>query len=285
MVFSVRFSSFSFTYKSAERPALQIEELELAAGEFCCIVGQTRAGKSTFCRALCGIIPHFYHGDLQGSVEILGVDTRAQRIHELAGIVGYVMDDPYAQLTRAAGTVYDELAFGLQNIGMPASEIHQRVDEAMQQMEISHLAERLPALLSTGEQQCVAMAAVFIRQPELLVMDEACGQLDPLGAASVYEIARRYRDEGKTVLMVEPRLDAVLKYADKLLILHEGRLVAHGTPRDVLREGHLERLNLGLPSYPRLAKELAARRLVEDTIPIQLEEACRTVQEALNGAG
>jgi len=285
MVFPIRFSSFSFTYKSAERPALQIDELEIAAGEFCCIAGQNRAGKSTFCRVLSGIIPHFYHGELQGSAEILGVQTRAQRIHELAGIVGYVMDDPYAQLTRAACTVYDELAFGLQNIGMPAGDIHQRVYEVMQQMEISHLAERWPALLSSGEQQRVAMAAVFARQPDILVMDEASGQLDPLGAASVYEIARRYKDEGKTVLLVEPRLDSVLKYADKLIVLHEGRLVANGTPKDVLREGHLERLNLGLPSYPRLAKELAARSLVEDSIPIQLEEACRTVQEALHGAG
>ena len=279
----ITFSGFSYTYPRAGHPALQIDELEIAAGEFCCVVGPGGAGKSTFCRVLSGLIPHFFHGEISGSAQVFGEETQTRSIYELAGMVGYVMDDPFDQLTRATYTVYDEIAFGLQNIGMPAAEIRQRVDEVMQELEISELADRVPTQLSGGQQQRVAIASIFARRPDILVMDEATGQLDPLGAASIYQLARHFKDIGKTVIMVEPKLDPVLKYADRILVLDAGRLVAHGTPREILRSGHFERLSLGLPSYPSLAKDLVAHGLVKETVPIHLEEACQVVKEALHG--
>jgi energy-coupling factor transport system ATP-binding protein len=284
MAHPVIFSKFSYTYPGTEHPALQIEELEIDAGEFCCLVGPSGAGKSTFCRVLSGLIPHFFHGEMNGSSLVFGEETRTKSIYELAGIVGYVMDDPFDQLTRSTDTVFDEIAFGLQNIGMPADEILQRVGEVMKELEISDLAERVPTQLSGGQQQRVAIASIFARRPDVFVMDEATGQLDPLGAASIYELAKHFKELGKTVIMVEPRLDPVLKYVDRILVLEAGKLVANGTPREILMQGNFERLCLGLPSYSKLAKELAKRGWAQEQAPILLEEARKMVTEALHGS-
>lgn len=280
----VIFSGFSFVYKGATHPALQIEHLEIAAGEFCCLIGANGAGKTTFCRALCGLIPHFYPGELRGSLRIGGEETSTKAIHELVMTVGYVMDDPFEQLTRATETVYEEIAFGLQNAGLPPAEIHKRVDETIAEMEIKELAKREPTRLSNGEQQRTVLAAILAQRPDVLVMDEATSQLDPAGAAAIYQIASRLKAKGKTVILVEPRLDSALEFADKLLLLEDGCLIASGSPAEILMEGHLEKMNLGVPSYALLAKELAARGAVRDQTPIHLEQARQMIEEALHGA-
>jgi energy-coupling factor transporter ATP-binding protein EcfA2 len=258
-------------------------ELEIAAGECCCVIGANDAGKSTFCRVLCGLIPHFYQGEFRGSVRVGVEETSTLPIYKMVSAVGYVMDDPYEQLTRVTETVYAEIAFGLQNIGLPEAEILQRVDEVVIELRIKDLVERAPTRLSNGEQQRVVIAAILAQYPDILVLDEAASQLDPQGAKAVYQIARRFKEKGKTVILVEPRLDPILPIVDKFILLDKGRVVATGTPAEIIRDGHLERLKLGLPSYPWLAKELVARRLVKEYTPIHLEEAQRMVQEAMNG--
>jgi energy-coupling factor transport system ATP-binding protein len=283
MAHPITFSKFSYSYPGARHPALQIEALEIKAGELCCLVGANGAGKSTFCRVLSGLVPHFFHGEIIGSSQVFGEETRVKSIHVLAGIVGYVMDDPFDQLTRSTYSVFDEIAFGLQNIGMPVEEIRQRVGEVMQELEISEMAERLPTQLSAGQQQRVAIAAIIARQPDILVMDEATGQLDRSGAASIYRLVKHFKDSGKTVILIEPKLDPVLEFTDRILVLEAGRLIADGAPREILTQGHFERLHLGLPSYPRLARALSKRGLTQDQAPIHLEEARQMVLEALHG--
>ena len=283
MLAAVQFSQFRYSYPGSQRPELEIEDLEIKAGEFCCLVGASGAGKSTLCRVLCGLIPHFYHGDISGSSLVFGDETRQKSIAELAGCVGYVMDDPFDQLTRATGSVFAEVAFGLQNTGMPVDVIRQRVAEALVEMEISELAERAPAQLSTGQQQRVVLAAVFARQPDILVMDEATSQLDPQGAAAVYKLAKTFKEHGKTVIVVEPKLDRVLEHADRMLVLERGRLVASGSPREVLAQGTLERLHLELPSYASLANELRGQGWTQAQAPVRLDEARQMVLEALDG--
>jgi energy-coupling factor transporter ATP-binding protein EcfA2 len=283
MASSISFSNYRYIYPGAERPALDIEALNISAGEFCCLVGPNAAGKSTLCRVLSGLIPHFFRGEIEGSVHVLGEDAQAKSVHELAGVVGYIMDDPFDQLTRATYSVYDEIAFGLQNVGMPVDEIRLRVSQVLEELQITDLADRLPTQLSGGQQQRVAIASIFARRPEILVMDEATSQLDPMGCAAIYTLVKHLKDTGKTVLMVESKLDHILKYADRILVMEAGQVVASGSPRQVLAEGHFERLNLGLPSYPALAKELSARGLVGDVLPIHLDEACQMIQEVLGG--
>lgn len=285
MEVAIAIHGLAYTYPGLDRPAITIEHLEVRRGEFCCLLGLSGAGKSTLCRTITGLIPHFYHGQRAGSVQIYGQETALTTISDLAGVVGYVMDDPFDQLTRATYTVYDEIAFGLQNIGMPVAEIRRNVEQVLEELGIAGLAERVPTTLSGGEQQRVAIASIFARRPDILVMDEATSQLDPQGTEAIFQLVRHFRDLGKTILMVEPKLDKILRHADRLICLHEGRILADGPPQEVLNAGAFEQLGLGLPSYPALARGLQAEGLLSrKRLPVSLEEAQAMVAEVLHGA-
>jgi energy-coupling factor transporter ATP-binding protein EcfA2 len=279
----VEIRGFKYCYPGVDRPALTLEELSIERGEFCCLVGVNGAGKSTLCRVLSGLIPHFYRGEMSGSVQIFGQETCLSSIDQLAGKVGYVMDDPFDQLTRATYSVYNEIAFGLQNVGMPVDQIRSRVRQVLEELDIAALAERLPTTLSGGEQQRVAIASIFARDPEVLVMDEATSQLDPQGTESIFQLVKHFKEMGKTVVMVEPKLDKMLQHADRILFIHEGQVVASGSLQVVLESGIFEQVGLGLPSYPALAKELMADSLYDGNLPVNITQATNMVQEVLNG--
>ncbi len=279
---AVEIRDLRYTYPGSEQPALAVEHLAVRPGEFVCLVGANAAGKSTLCRAVAGLIPHFYNGQLEGSVQVYGQETAGSTISDLAGRVGYVMDDPFDQLTRATYTVYAEIAFGLQNIGMPVDEIHRSVAQVLEELGIAALAQRVPTTLSGGEQQRVAIASIFARRPDILVMDEATSQLDPQGTEAIFQLVRHFQSLGKTILMVEPKLDKILQHADRLVFLHEGRILADGPVREVLNAGVFEQTGLGLPSYPALARGLQSAGLYAGPLPVHLEEAKAVVVEALH---
>jgi energy-coupling factor transporter ATP-binding protein EcfA2 len=283
MASPVEITALKYCYPGFEKPALTIAKLTIEPGEFCCLVGLNGAGKSTLCRVMAGLAPHFYHGELEGSVKIFGQETLESNISELAGKVGFVMDDPFDQLTRATYSVYDEIAFGLQNVGMPVELIRQRVAQVLEELNIAGLAERVPTTLSGGEQQRVAIASIFARDPQVLVMDEATSQLDPQGCESIFQLVRHFKDLGKTIIMVESKLDKVLQHADRLLFIHEGQIIMDDTPQQVLNVGIFERIGLGLPSYAALAKQLEADGLYRGELPVKIEEAAAMLQEVLHG--
>ncbi len=283
MEIAVEIQGLSYIYPGVEQPALAIEHLVVRPGEFVCLIGVNGAGKSTLCRAIAGLIPHFYHGSLSGSVQVYGQETAVSTISELAGNVGYVMDDPFDQLTRATYTVYDEISFGLQNIGMPVDEIRRNVEQVLDELGITALSGRVPTTLSGGEQQRVAIASIFARRPDILVMDEATSQLDPQGTESIFQLVRHFQTLGKTILMVEPKLDKILQHADRLVFLHEGGIIADGPVQEVLNAGVFEQTGLGLPSYPALARGLQSAGLYEGRLPVRLEEAKSMVTEVLHG--
>ncbi len=280
---AVEIREMAYTYPGSEQPALAIEHLLVRPGEFVCLVGANAAGKSTLCRIVAGLIPHFYHGNLSGSVQVYGQETALSTISDLAGRVGYVMDDPFDQLTRATYTVYDEIAFGLQNVGMPVEEIHRNVEQVLDELGIAALAQRVPTTLSGGEQQRVAIASIFARRPDILVLDEATSQLDPQGTEAIFQLVRHFQTLGKTILMVEPKLDKILQHADRLVVLQAGRILADGTVQEVLNAGAFEQAGLGLPSYPALARGLQAAGLYEGRLPVRLDEAKSMVAEVLRG--
>jgi energy-coupling factor transport system ATP-binding protein len=280
----IEINAFKYCYPGFEKPALSLDNLTVQAGEFCCLVGLNGAGKSTLCRILAGLIPHYYHGEMTGSVKILGQPTIESNISDLAGKVGFVMDDPFDQLTRATYSVFDEIAFGLLNVGMPVDLTRQRVKQVLEELNITALTERVPTTLSGGEQQRVAIASVFARDPQVLVMDEATSQLDPQGCEAIFQLVSHFKSLGKTIVMVESKLDKILQHADRILVLHEGRMINDGSPQQVLTEGVLEQIGLGLPSYPALAKELQAQGLYRGGLPVKIEQAAAMLGEVLHGS-
>jgi len=283
MVAAVSITDLVYTYPGHDKPDLNVDDLTIEGGEFCCIVGPNGAGKTTLCRVLAGLIPHFYQGQMAGSVKIHGQETTDTTISDLAGTVGLVMDDPFDQLTSATYSVRQEIAFGLQNIGMPAPEILETVEQVLEELDIVALADRIPTTLSGGEQQRVAIASTFARRPQVLVLDEATSQLDPQGCKDIFRLVEHFKAAGKTVIMVELNIDSILQHADRLIVIHNGQIVANGSLRHVLDQDILELIGVGLPSYPALAKSLRTKGLYRGALPASLQEAADMVDEVIHG--
>ena len=236
-----RVEHLSYAYPDAY-PALRDVSLELEPGEVVALLGPSGGGKSTLLRALAGLVPHFHGGRFSGRVEVGGLDTRRTRPGDLAGTVATLFQDPEDQVvfTRVAA----EVAFGLENLGVPPEEIAPRALEALAAVGAAHLAERPVAELSGGELQRVCLAAVLALEPRLLLLDEPTSQLDPDGAAAAIELARV---SGAAVVVSEQRPERVLDACDRVLFLRDGRLGCDLPDAWLPRE---ERLPDAAPSGP-----------------------------------
>ncbi len=226
---AVVFEQVSVTYDGASSPTLREVDLQVDEGELCLVVGRTGSGKSTLLGAVDGLVPHFTGGTLAGRVSVLGRDTRTHRPRDLADVVGVVGQDP--QLGFVTDTVEEELAYGMEQLALPASVMRQRVEETVDLLGLADLRRRPLRELSGGQQQRVAIGSVLTSHPRVLVLDEPTSALDPTGAEEVLAaITRLVHDLGVTVLVAEHRLERVLQYADRLVhLLPDGR-VEHGDP-------------------------------------------------------
>jgi energy-coupling factor transporter ATP-binding protein EcfA2 len=220
-----------FAYRGHSALALDGIDLTVSSGELVVILGPSGAGKSTLCLCLNGLIPHVVRGELEGTVRVFGEDTTEHKVSELAGQVGLVFQDFEAQLFSTS--VELEVAFGPENLAVPGEEIRTRVDEALRTVGLAGLERREPATLSGGQKQRLAIASVLALKPKVLVMDEPTTDLDPAGKESVFEVARRLRGQGATLVIVEHDTEEAAK-ADRVLVLVAGRIIAEGPPEDVL---------------------------------------------------
>ncbi|MEA2651144.1 MAG: energy-coupling factor transport system ATP-binding protein [Chloroflexota bacterium] len=217
----VEVDDLTFRYRRATEPAIRDLALQIERGEVLLVAGPSGCGKSTLIRALNGLIPHSYRGELTGTVRIDGRSTRELRLRDLARLVGTVLQDPRKQLV--ASTVRGELAFGPENLGVPPAEINETLDAVITRAEIGHLAGRTTDQLSGGESQQVAIAGTLMLLPRLVVLDEPLANLDPLAAQRLLRLVRSLADEGTAVVIVEHRVeDALLAAPDRVLYLNEG---------------------------------------------------------------
>ncbi len=266
----------TYRYPSTERDVLRGIDLSIGEGELVGVVGANGAGKSTLCYALSGYVPHFFGGTLTGQVTVAGHDVPRSSVGELASDVGLVFHNPFNQISGARFTVLEEVAFGLENMGVPAGEMRARAEAALAATGLSDLAERSPFALSGGEQQRLAIAAVIAMQPRVLVFDEPTSQLDPAGTRAVFEVLRGLsRERRATIVIVEHKLGWLAASVDRLLALHEGRLVADGAPREVLARALGEPWGVGATEYTRAAQVLLERGLIPPPalLPATLEQA------------
>ena len=215
--------NLSFKYRT--RPELAIENIsfELKQGELLLIAGSSGCGKTTLARSINGLIPRSYRGERSGKVLLYGKEVADLKIAEMAQVVGTLLQDPERQIV--ASNVYNEIAFGPENLGLPHQEIEARVEQALKRLKIEYLRERETFNLSGGEKQKVALAGLLSMNPSILLLDEPLASLDPASAHEALEIFRSLADEGKTIVLVEHRVeDAIETKPDRLLYMENGRV-------------------------------------------------------------
>ncbi|WP_146057023.1 ABC transporter ATP-binding protein, partial [Streptomyces sp. SM14] len=230
----IRFDQVTVTYADAPEPAVRELDFELPEGELTLLVGPSGAGKSTLLGAVCGLVPHFTGGTLDGRVTVAGRDTRTHRPRELADVVGTVGQDPRAHFVT--DNVEDELAYGMESLGLPPATMRQRVEETLDLLGLAELRDRPLTALSGGQQQRVAIGSVLTTHPRVLVLDEPTSALDPAAAEEVLAVLQRLvHDLGTTVLLAEHRLERVVQYADRVLLLPgPGAPAELGDPAEIM---------------------------------------------------
>ncbi|MFC5906297.1 ABC transporter ATP-binding protein [Streptacidiphilus monticola] len=217
----ITFEDVTVTYADAERPALAGVDLHIPEGELVLLVGPSGSGKSTLLGAVNGLVPHFTGGELRGRVTVAGRDTRTHRPRDLADVVGSVGQDPLAHFVT--DTVEDELAYGMESLGLPGDVMRRRVEETLDLLGLADLRDRPLSTLSGGQQQRVAIGSVLTVHPRVLVLDEPTSALDPGAAEEVLAVLQRLvHDLGTTVLLAEHRLERVVQYADQVVLLDGG---------------------------------------------------------------
>jgi energy-coupling factor transport system ATP-binding protein len=231
---AIEIESLSFRYRAASSDALRDISLTIGDGEFVVVMGPNEAGKSTLCLTLNGLIPHLVRGTLSGRVTTLGLDTQENTVKELFPLIGLVLQDFESQLFSTA--VELEVAFAPENLGLPISEIEKRITRALDLAGLAALRGRQPATLSGGQKQLLAVASVLSLESPILCFDEPTTDLDPENKRRIFSLARRLLERRRqTLIMVEHETEEALA-ADRLVLIKDGRIVADGPPREILRD-------------------------------------------------
>jgi energy-coupling factor transporter ATP-binding protein EcfA2 len=277
---SIAFRNYTFTYAGSQTPAVREISLEIERGELILLVGHSGCGKSTLLRSVIGLIPHMYSGEVEGEVWVEGLRVAETPISRLATKVGYVFQNPENQIFMF--TVERDVAFGLENLGLPREEIRERVDWALDLLKIRELAHKAPHELSDGQKQRVALAGVLAMRPSILILDEPTSLLDPYTALELAHLVRHLHDElGITVVVVEHRLDLLAPIVSRIIVMSQGRVVVDAPPREVLSQREVEAYGVGIPAVARLHTLLKAEGRLEGPTPLTVEEFVKELKGCL----
>ncbi len=272
-----------YRYPHAKELALDGLDFSVEKGEFIGIIGENGAGKSTLSQALMGLVPQFYKGAYGGTVMVDGIEAGRTPVAQLCGHVGLVFQNPFNQLSGAKDNVYEEVAFGMQNLGVPAEEMKNRVEEALKLLDIWQYRDRNPFDLSGGQMQRVAIASVLVMRPDVMILDEPTSQLDPEGSDEVFKAVETLTGSGITILMIEQKIEKLAAYCDRILLLHKGKQIAFDTPQKVFSMPDLKDYGIQAPAFTRICKAEGVT-LADGTYPVTVEEAAGVLREKRLGA-
>lgn len=255
----VEVENLSFSYGPGLPAVVRNVSFALETGTVTGVVGESGAGKTTLALILAGIIPRAIPGELHGSVRLGGRDLSQVPVQDLARRVGLVLQNPFNQMTGIATTVFDEVAFGPQNLGWCEEVIRAKVDQALARLNISHLRDRNPLELSGGEQQRVAIASILVMEPELILLDEPTSQLDPVGTGHIFDIVSDLKAGRSTLVIIEHKVERLAEVCDRILLMSNGQLLDDGIPSAVLGRADIQTLGVRRLFYASVADVL--RRL------------------------
>lgn len=283
----IEIQELTFKYKGAKKNALEKISLEIEKGGFVGIIGESGAGKTTLCNCINGLIPHHYTGDFYGSVKVDGTDTFDIDAGKLALKVGSVFQDIESQITGYF--VEDEILFGLENFGIPADEIESRITSALETMGISELRHKELSSLSGGQKQKVVIAAILALEPDILVLDEPTGELDPASSVQIFEMLKKLNEEkGITIIVAEQKIMLLCEFVKKLIVLEHGTCVHYGEIRSTLtHQREMEEAGINCPRVLTLTGKMVEQGLAptgmkaEDRICLNAEEAAEFVKQVM----
>ena len=281
----IEIQELTFKYAGAKKNALDKISLEIEKGGFVGIIGESGAGKTTLCNCINGLIPHHYTGDFYGSVKVDGTDTFDINAGKLALKVGSVFQDIESQITGYF--VEDEILFGLENFGIPADEIESRITSSLDTLGIGELRHKEISSLSGGQKQKVVIAAILALEPDILVLDEPTGELDPASSVQIFEMLKKLNEEkGITIVVAEQKIMLLCEFVKKLIVLEHGTCVHYGEIRSTLtHQREMEEAGINCPRVLTLTGKMVAEGLApkgmkaEDRICLNAEEAAEFVRK------
>lgn len=254
----IQLRDVTYSYPVTSAPALRRVDLDIEEGEVVGVVGPSGSGKSTLCQVIAGFVPHFHRGTLEGEVVVDGVRSVGAQLHQMTSRVGLVFQNPFTQMSGSKYTVREELAFGLENLGVERREMLARIERVAFDTRIGQILDRSPYAISGGQQQRVALASILVMQPKILVLDEPTSQLDPAGTRQVFDIISSLAGAGMTVVVVEHKMEWMAEVTSRVVALHNGSVQAVGPPGDVLVDDALAEAGMSVSRYTSTAR--AARR-------------------------
>lgn len=274
-----KFKDINYKYPLAESFALKDVNFEFEAGKFYGLIGENGGGKTTLCNLIRGLIPHFYNGELTGEAIVFDTDIKEHNAEELAVKIGYVFQNPFNQMSGIKSTVFEEIAMGLENLGVEKEEIIKRVSEVCELLGIEELMTKNPNELSGGQRQRVAFASIIVMDNDMLVIDEPTSQLDPHGTEMVFEIIRKLKNSGKTIILVEHKIDLIAEYCDEVIVMEKGHIVCSGKTQDILSRKELLDHNVLIPQVAIWGHEMEEAGKPLSYIPITVEQAVELARE------
>jgi ABC transporter related len=269
----LKLENVNYKYPLEEKNTLQNINIEIKKGEFWAVIGKNGSGKTTLCNILRRFVPDFYKGELTGKITLEGKELKDYSQKEIVQKIGFVFQNPFTQISGVKNTVFEEIAYGLENLGIERETIISEVEKILKLLEIEKLRDKNPYNLSGGQKQRVALASIIAMNPDILVIDEPTSQLDPKGTEDIFKIINLMANEGKTIILVEHKLELIAEYAENILVLDEGEIILSGKANEVLNNKILLEKEIGMTQYSILAYELEKSRKVEfEEIPITKEK-------------
>ena len=276
----IELKNVSFKYELQEEKTIKNLDLYGKQGEFVGIIGKNGSGKTTLCNIIRGIIPDFVQGTITGSISIDNKNINDIERGEMAELVGFVFQNPFSQISGIKKTVFEEIAYGLENLGVPREEIRQRVTDVIKLLKIEDLQDKNPNELSGGQSQRVAIASIIVMNPKVLIFDEPTSQLDPLGTEEIFDILKLLKSQNKTIILVEHKIDLIAEYADRVVVMDDGEIIFNGETHEVLSNDKIEQHNVSMPIVSKLAYKLNEEKPgFFKNIPITLDECKKELEE------
>ena len=276
----LKLENVNYKYPLEEKNTLQNINIEIKKGEFWAVIGKNGSGKTTLCNILRRFVPDFYKGELTGKITLEGKELKDYSQKEIVQKIGFVFQNPFTQISGVKNTVFEEIAYGLENLGIERETIISEVEKILKLLEIEKLRDKNPYNLSGGQKQRVALASIIAMNPDILVIDEPTSQLDPKGTEDIFKIINLMANEGKTIILVEHKLELIAEYAQNILVLDKGEIILSGKAEEVLNNKILLEKEIGMTQYSILAYELEKARKIElEEIPITKEKTVELLKK------